>query len=95
MPPVILHQSENYTLDIHYNIPKYWVVQNIPSGYMERDVWINAMMNFNTVYGANNINLQVLVHDDHDIRFYERDIHILRSNHIKPLFFKAGDSVND
>ena len=95
IPPVIVHPAGNYIQDLHYNIPKDWVVQNTPSGYMERDVWINTMVNFNTVYGENKINIQLLYYDDHEINFYEREIHIPHSNHIKPLFFKAGDSVND
>ena len=37
MPPVIFYLAENYNQYLHYKIPKYWVVHNTPSGYVDRD----------------------------------------------------------
>ena len=56
MPPVIVHQASNYTQDLHYNIPKDWVVHNTPSGYMDRDGWMKGMMNLKTFCGSKKLN---------------------------------------
>ena len=95
MTPVIAHQAENYTQDLQYNITKDWVFHNTPSGYMDRDGWMKAMMYLKTVCGEKNLNTQVLLHDGHDSHFYARSIHIIRSHHIKPFILKADDSGND
>ena len=59
-------------------------------------VWLEeGMMYFKTVCGSKKINPQVLFYDGHGRNFDDRDIHILRSHHIKPLFLKAGESGND
>ena len=92
---MIVNQAENYTQDLHYKIPKDWAVQNAPSGNMESDVWMKAMVNFKTVYVANKLNPQVLFYDGHISHFDDRDIHNLRSNHIKPFILKVGESGND
>ena len=89
---MIVHQATNYTQDLHYNIPKYWVVHNTLSRYMDRDGWMKAMMHSKTVCGANKLNPQVLLYDGHDIHFYDMAIDILHYHIIKPLVLKAGDS---
>ena len=48
-----------------------------------------------TVCGAKNLNAQVLFYNVHDSYFYDRAIHILCSNQIKPFMLKASESVND
>ena len=95
MPPVIVHQESNYTQDLHYKIPKDWLVHNTPSGYMDRDVRMKAMIHFKTVCGSKKINPQVLFYDGHSSHFDGRAIHNLCSNHIEPFVLEAGDSVND
>ena len=85
MPPVIVHQAENYTQYIHYRITKYWVVHNTPYGYMDRGGWMKAMIHFKTVCGANKLSLKCFFFDGHDSHFDDRSIHILYSNHIKPF----------
>ena len=95
MSHVIVRQSENYTQDLHYNIPKYWVIQNTPYGYIDRGAWVKEIVHFNNFCGLNQLNTQVLFYDDHDGHFGDRDIHILRSHHIKPFVLKVVDSVND
>ena len=62
---------------------------------MKRDVWMKAMMNFKTVYGAIKLNQQDLFYDLHGSHFDNRAIHILHSYHIKPFILKAGESAND
>ena len=63
---MIINQAENYIKYIHFNIPKDWVVHNIPYGYMKRDGCMKSMINFKTVCGSNNINLYVLFYDGHE-----------------------------
>ena len=62
---------------------------------MGRDVWVKEIMHFNKVCGGNKINTQLLFYDGHGSNFYDRAIHILRSNHTKPSILKAVDSGND
>ena len=69
MPHVIVHQASNYTQDLHYIIPKDWVVHNTSSGYMDRDGLIKAMMYFETFCGLNILNPQVLFYDGYDSYF--------------------------
>ena len=91
MTPVIVHQEVKYTQDLHYNIPKEWLVHNTPSRYMDRDIRTKEIMNSKTVCGANKLNSQILFYDGH----CNRAIHILRSHHIKPFILKLSDSGND
>ena len=95
MPTVIFNQAEKYTQDLHYNIPKYWVVHNTSSGYMDRDGWMKAMMHCMNACWVNKLNPQVLFYDGHEIHFESRDINIIRSHHTKHFTLKAGDSGND
>ena len=30
IPPMIVHQAENYTQDLHWNLPSDWLVHNTP-----------------------------------------------------------------
>ena len=46
VPPMIVHQAENYTHDLHWNLPSDWLVHNTPSVYMDRDGWMNAISLF-------------------------------------------------
>ena len=92
---MIVHWVENYTQYLHYNVKKYWVFHNTLSGYIDRNIWMKAMLPFKTVCGANNINPQVLYYDGHVSYFKNRAINIILSHHIKPFIIKAGESRND
>ena len=92
---VRVHWVENYTQYLHYNIKKYWVFHNTPSGYIDRNVLMKEMMHFKTICGANNINPQVLLYDWHVSHFDKRDIHILLLHHTKTVMIKTGESINE
>ena len=62
---------------------------------MDRDVWMKEMMHFKNFYGVNNLNTQALFYDGHVRNFYDREIHIISSNHIKPFILREGDSGNE
>ena len=66
IPPVLVHQAENYTQYLHYNILKDWVVHNTQSGYMDRGGWLKEIMHFKTVCGANKLNPQFFFYDQHN-----------------------------
>ena len=95
MPPVIFHQAENYTQDLHWNLRSDWIVQNTPSEYMDRDGWIKAMSLFSRACGVIKLNPQVLFFDGHDRHFNDRATHLLQSHHTFPFTLKAGNSIND
>ena len=77
MSPMIVRQAENYTQDLHWNLPSDWLVHNTPSGYMDRDGWMKAMSLFSRTCGASKMNPQVLFFDGHDSHFDDRATHIL------------------
>ena len=43
VPPVVVHQSKEYSQDLHHSIPLDWTVYHTPYGYMDRDEWLNVM----------------------------------------------------
>ena len=92
---MIVHQAENYTQDLHWNLPSDWLVYNTPSVYMDRDGWMKATSLFGRTCGASKTNPQVLFFDAHNSHFDDRATHILRYYHIFPFILKAGDSTND
>ena len=95
MSPMIVHQSENYTQDLNWNLHSDWLVHNTPSGYMDRDGRMKAMRLFSRTCGASNMNPQVLFFDGHESHFNYRATYIIISHHISPFILKAGDSTND
>ena len=94
-PPMIVRQGENYTQDLHWNLPSDWLVHCTPSVYMDRDVWMKAMSLFSSTCGSIKMKPQVLFFDGHDSHFDDRATHILQSHHISPFIIKSGDSTND
>ena len=43
IPTMIIYKEGNYTQDLHWNLPSEWLFHNMPSGYMDKDVWMKAM----------------------------------------------------
>ena len=95
MPPVIFDQEENYTQDIHWNLPSDWIVHNTSSRYMERDGWTKVTSLFSSTCGDRNINPQILFFNIHERRFYERTTHLLWYHHIYPFIIKVDNYTND
>ena len=95
IPPMIVHQAENYTYDIHWNLPSDWLVHNTPLGYMARDVWMKAMSLFSRTCGDRKIKPQVIFFDVHDSHFDDRATHIIQYHHIYQFILKTGNSTND
>ena len=95
IPPFIVHQSKEYSQDLHHNIPLEWTVHHTPSGYMDRDGWIKAMTQFSNIYGASPVKNQILFFDRHDNHLDGRSLTKIQSKNIQPFILKAGDSTND
>ena len=95
IPPVVVHQSTHYTQDLHYNIPSDWIVQNSPSGYMDRYGWHKSMSHFASMCFSSPLNTQVLFYDGYDSRFDDRALNILHKHNIQYFILKTGDSVHD
>ena len=94
MPPMIVHQAENYTKNIHCNLPSDWIVHNKPSGYMDRYGWMKAMSLFSRTCGTSKMNPHILFFDGHDSNLDDSSTYILQSHHISPFILKAGYSTN-
>ena len=92
---VVVHQRTHYAQDLHYNIPRNWVVQNLSPGYMDLYCWHKFMSHFPSMCVSSPINYQVLLYDGHDSHFDYRVLNILHRHHILSLILRSGDSVHD
>ena len=95
IPPVLLHQSNHYTQDLHYNIPSDWVVHNSPSGYMDCGGWHKSMADFSSMCSSSPLNPQVLFYDGYDNHFYYRGFDIVLRHNIQSFILKTGYYVHD
>ena len=95
MPPVIVHQANEYSQDLHYNIPLDWTVYPTSSRYMDRDGCIKAMIQLSNICGASPVNNQIIFFDGHDSHFKDRALIKMQRKNIQPFILKAGDSIND
>ena len=91
--PVMVHHSNHYTQDTHLNIPRYWVVKNPKSGYMDYDGWLKSVAHFASTSFSSPLNTQVLFYDGQDIHFDDMSFNIINSHNIQSFVLKAGDSV--
>ena len=94
VPPVVVHQSTQFTQDIHYNILIDWVVQHLLPGYMDNYGWNKYMAHFSSMCCSSPLNPQVLFYDCRDIHFDDRTLNILRRHNIQYFILKASDSVH-
>ena len=95
MPPVVVHQAEEYSQDLHHNIPLDWAVHHTPSGYMDRDGWLKAMIQFSNIFGESPVKNKILFFDGHDSHFDDRSLTQMQMKNIQPFILKADDSIND
>ena len=86
MPPVVFHQSKEYSQDLHHNIPLDWTVHHTPSGYMDRDRYLEAMVQLSKVYGASPVNNQIILFNVHDSHFDDLSLTKMKSKNIQPSY---------
>ena len=95
MPPVVVHQSKDYSQDLHQNIPFDWRVHHTPYGYMDRDEWLKATTKFYNICGASPVNNQILLFGGNDSHFNDHALTQMKTKNIQPFILKAGDPIND
>ena len=90
----LVHQSKEYSQDLHHNIPLDWTVHHIPYGYMDRDGWLKSMTQFSNICGASSNN-QILFFNGHNNHFENCALTQMQSKNIQSFILKLGDSIND
>ena len=94
MPPIVVHQSKEYSQDLHHNIPLDWTVHRTPYVYMDIDRWLKAMVQFSNICRDSPFNNQTLFFNGHVSHFNGRALIQRQSKNIQPFILKSGDSIN-
>mmetsp|Transcript_22960 Transcript_22960/g.34823 ORF Transcript_22960/g.34823 Transcript_22960/m.34823 type:complete len:226 (+) Transcript_22960:932-1609(+) len=95
IPPTLVHQSSEITVDLFMNVFGNWVTHATTSGYMDRDGWFKTIHNFTKLCGASESNPQYLYFDGHGSHWDADALDLMSSNDIYSFFLKAEDSEND
>ena len=95
MPPIIVNQSQEYSQDLHFNIPLDWTDHHTPSGYMDGYGWLKSMTQFSNLCGASPVNNQILLFGGHGSHFNNSTLRQMLCRNIQPFVLKAGNSIND
>ena len=95
MPPIIVHQSNEYSQDLHYNVPLDWIVHQTPSGYMDRDRQLKSFTQFSNVCSTSPVNNQILFFDGNDSHFDDGALRQMTCKNIQPFVLKYDDSINN
>ena len=88
MPPIIVHQSKEYSQYIHYNAPLYSIVHHTQSVYMDRDGWLKYITQFSNIYGASPVNNQILFFGGHDSHFDDGSLRQIMCKNTEPFVLK-------
>ena len=91
MPPIIVHQSKDYSEEIHFNIPLEQTVHHTPSGYMDRDGWLKATTQLSNICGASPVNNQILFLDEHASHFDDLALRKIKYQNIQPFLLNVDD----
>ena len=84
MPTVVVHQANEYSRDIHHNVPFDWNVHHTPSGCMDRYWWLKVVTQFSNICGASPVKNYILFFDGHDSHFDDRALTHTQSKNIMP-----------
>ena len=95
MPPIIVQQANEYSEDLHFNVPLEWTVHNTPYWYKDKYRWIKATTQLSNVCGAYPVKNQIIFFDVHDSHFDDRALIHMEHQNIQPFILKAGDSIKD
>ena len=74
MQSIIVHQTKDYSQDIHFNTPSDWIIHHIPSGYMDREARLEDITQLSTICGASTINNKTIFFGGNDIHFDDHTI---------------------
>ena len=94
-PPVMVYQITPYTQDIYYNIPKDWLVHNLPPIYMDWYGFLKAMAHSSSTYGSSPIITHVILYYVHRSHFWHQVLNILKCNHIQAVILISGESIHN
>ena len=95
MSPIILHQSKEYSEDLHFNTSLEWTVRHKPSGYMDRYGWLKSMNRFSAICGTSPVNNQIISFGGYYSHFDDRLLIHMEHQNIRTFLLKAGNSIND
>ena len=95
LPPIIAHQSKEYSQGIHLNIPLELIVRHTPSGYMDRDKCIKSMTQLFNVYSASPTNNQMICLDGHSSHFGDGALRKLMCKNIQLFVLKSGEFISN
>ena len=88
-PPVLVNQSDKYTLNIHQNITSYWVINCTPSVNTNRIGCNKSMSCFSLICGFLPVNKQVQFFDGHGIYFYNRAMDVIIHHRVHTFFLRT------
>ena len=93
MPPIIVHQSNEYSEDPHFNISLDSAFHHTPSGYMDRYEWLKSMTKLSNVCVASPVDNKIIFFNGHDSHFED---HLYMDNqNIQPFILKSVESINN
>ena len=95
MPPIIVHQSKEYSQDFHYNVPLEQIVNHIPYGYIDRDGYQKTITKLSKLCGASPANNQILFFYGHYSHFDDGALIQMMCKNIQPFELKSVDSINE
>ena len=94
VPPIIVHQSKEYSQGLHLNNQLKCIVHHPPYGYMDRYGWLKSITQLSTICGASSINNQTIFFDGHGSHFYDRILSYMGGRYIQPFLLNQGGSGN-
>ena len=95
IPPVLVHQAAELTAEHCLNLLPDWIVHATKSGYMDRDCWFKAIIQFVKLSGAQETNINALTFDGYDAHWDLDALDYAADNYVQSFFLKDGDSTTD
>ena len=94
MLPIIVHKAKDYSQNLLFDIPLYYIYHHTPSGHMSWYKYLISVTQLSNVCGSSSIKNWILFFGGNDIHFYERAISYLEYQNIKPFVLNLGDYDN-
>ena len=95
MPPIIVHQAKYSLKYFHFNIPLEWTFHHTSYGYMDRDEWLEAMIQFSNLRGDSPIKNERIFFDGHNGHINKHTLMYKEKQTIQPFVLKIGSYRNN
>ena len=95
IPPIIVHQANDYSKDIHFNIPLDWTVHHTTHVYMDRYGCLKATTQLSNVCSTSPVNNQIILFDGNDSHFDKCTLRKMKYRNIQTFLLKAGKPTNE